>query len=330
MQKTIHAILTAIALCTCQAWAADKFTLKDLSRYEGVWKREGKDPEGKPLINYKLNRINTNTALMRSITLFLDPDSLEVKRSGTAWIGLSPSGENFHALNFSSSGQVSEFVHTPKSGRFLNQTMGTETNGSYWIRTQMEEFLSDTEFRATVMNVTTNGTFTEQVREGNYKKTNRSSVEDLVEHKELVFGNWGKNQPISQLAPMKRLLGHWQVKDSNGKEELHCHFRYVGNGRWLLESFKFPGGGAGINVSGVDPLTGQLALWSVGKNFMGKIGRWDELDKNVLGQVEGSWRLVREFPDAKTYKAHGQQLKNGSFVDDHEKGYTAKFVEESK
>ena len=322
--------MTAIALCTCQAWAADKFTLKDLSRYEGVWKREGKDPEGKPLINYKLNRIDTNTALMRSITLFLDPDSLEVKRSGTAWIGLSPSGENFHALNFSSSGQVSEFVHTPKSGRFLNQTMGTETNGSYWIRTQMEEFLSDTEFRATVMNVTTNGTFTEQVREGNYKKTNRSSVEDLVEHKELVFGNWGKNQPISQLAPMKRLLGHWQVKDSNGKEELHCHFRYVGDGKWLVESFNFPGGGAGVNVSGIDPLTGQLALWSIGKNFMGKIGRWDELDKNVLGQVEGSWRLVREFPDAKTYKAHGQQLKNGSFVDDHEKGYTAKFVEESK
>ena len=89
-----------------------------------------------------------------------------------------------------------------------------------------------------------------------------------------------------------------------------------------------PGGYAGVNVSGVDPLTGQLALWSVGRNFMGKNGRWDEMDKNVLGQVQGSSRLVREFPNAKTYKAHWQQLKNGSFVDDHEKGYTAKFVEE--
>ena len=180
------------------------------------------------------------------------------------------------------------------------------------------------------MNVTTNGTFKEKVLEGNFKKTNRSSVEDLVEHKELVFGNWNKNQPISQLAPMKRLLGHWQVKDSNGKEELNCHFQYVGNARWMVEFFKFPGGGAGLNVSGVDPLTGELALWSVGKNFMGKIGRWDELDKNVLGQVQGSSRLVREFPNAKTYKAHWQQLKNGSFVDYPEKGYTAKFVEESK
>jgi hypothetical protein len=330
MQKIVHAILTAIALCTCQAWAADKFTLKDLSRYEGVWKREFKDKEGKPHINYMLNQIDTNTALMRSVQLNLDPVSLEVGWSGAGWIGLSPSGENFHGLGFLSGGQVFEGVKTPKNGKFLNQTMGTGTNGSHFLFTGVEEFLSDTEIRVTEMNVTTNGTLKEQVREGNYKKTNRASVEDLVEHKELVFGNWGKNQPISQLAPMKRLLGHWQVKDSNGKEELHCHFRYVGNGRWLLESFKFPDGRAGLNVSGVDPLTGELALWSVGKNFMGKIGRWDELDKNVLGQVQGSSRLVREFPDAKTYKAHWQGLTKGSYVDSREKGYTAKLVEESK
>jgi hypothetical protein len=327
MQKIVHAILTAIALCTCQAWAADKFTLKDLSRYEGVWKREFKDKEGKHRINYMLNRTDTNTALMRSVQLILDPVSLEVGWSIAGWIGLSPSGENFHALGFSSSGQVFEGVKTPKNGRLLNQMMGTGTNGSQWFGTGVDEFLSDTEIRVTEMNVTTNGTLKEQVREGNFKKTNRSSLDDLVQHKEVVFG---ENQPISQLAPMKRLLGHWQVKDSNGKEELHCHFRYFGNGRWLLESFNFPGEGAGLNVSGVDPLTGQLALWSVGKNFMGKIGRWDELDKNVLGQVEGSSRLVREFPDAKTYKAHWQGLTKGSYVDSREKGYTAKFVEESK
>ena len=98
----------------------------------------------------------------------------------------------------------------------------------------------------------------------------------------------------------------------------------------MVEYWNFADGGAGVNVSGVDPLTGELALWSIGKNFMGKIGRWDELDKNVLGQVEGSSRLVREFPDAKTYKAHWQGLTKGSYVDSREKGYTAKFVEESK
>ena len=330
MQKTIHAILTAIAFCTCQAWAAETFTLKDLSRYEGVWKREFKNRAGKHQLHYMLNRIDTNTALMRSVNLGLDPDSFEVKWSGTGWTALSPSGENFQALGFGSNGQVFETVTTPKNGRLLKQTMGTGTNGSHFLYTRVEEFLSDTEIRVTVMNVTTNGTFTEKVLEGNFKKTNRASIADLVEHKELVFGNWNKNQPISQLAPMKRLLGHWQVKDSNGKEELNCHFRYVGNARWMVEFFKFSGGDAGFNVSGVDPLTGQLALWSVGKNFMGKIGRWDELNKNVLGQVQGGSRLVREFPNAKTYKAHWQQLKNGSFVDDHEKGYTAKFVEESK
>ena len=76
MQKIVHAILTAIALCTCQAWAADKFTLKDLSRYEGVWKREFKDKEGKPQLHYMLNRIDTSTALMHSWQMSLDPDSL--------------------------------------------------------------------------------------------------------------------------------------------------------------------------------------------------------------------------------------------------------------
>jgi len=135
MQKIVHAILTAIALCTCQAWAADKFTLKDLSRYEGVWKREFKDKEGKPHINYMQNQIDTNTALMRSLYLFLDPDSLEVKGSANFWRGLSPSGENFHALGFSSSGQVIEAVKTPKNGRFLNQMMVTGTNGSHGFST---------------------------------------------------------------------------------------------------------------------------------------------------------------------------------------------------
>ena len=61
MQKTIHAILTAVALCTCQAWAADTFTLKDLSRYEGVWKREFKNQEGKPQLVYIQHRINNQS-----------------------------------------------------------------------------------------------------------------------------------------------------------------------------------------------------------------------------------------------------------------------------
>ena len=330
MLNNIFIILAAIALCTCQAWAADTFTLKDLSRYEGVWKREFKNQEGKPQLVYIQHRIDTNTALMRSFQLDLDPDSLEVKWSITGWTGLSPSGENFHGLGFASGGQVFEIVRIPKRGKFLYQMMGTGTNGSHWFYTQVQEFLSDTEIRVTQMIVTTNGTFTEKVLKGNFKKTNRSSIEDLVQHKELVFGNWNKNQPISQLAPMKRLLGHWQVKDSNGKEELNCHFRYHGDGKWMVEYWNFAGGGAGVNVSGVDPLTGELALWSVGKNFMGKIGRWDELDKDVLGQVQGGGRLVREFPDAKTYKAHWQGLTKGAYVDARQKGYTAKLVEESK
>ena len=90
---------------------------------------------------------------MRSFQLGVNPDSLEVGWSGTAWIGLSPSGENFQALGFASNGQVFETLKTPKNGRFLNQTMGTETNGSYWIRTQMEEFLSDTEIGSSSVSV---------------------------------------------------------------------------------------------------------------------------------------------------------------------------------
>ncbi|MSU85822.1 MAG: hypothetical protein EXS21_12070 [Pedosphaera sp.] len=182
------------------------------------------------------------------------------------------------------------------------------------------------------MNIIRGGTFTEQGPVTTAKKTNRSSIDDLVEHKELVLNKWNDLQPLSQLAPLKRLLGHWQVKDSTGKEELNCNFFYRGGKKWLVETYRFAGAGgsAGVNVSGIDPLTGQLALWSVGENFIGKIGRWDELDKNVLGQVQHGSRLVREFPDAKTYNAHWQQLTKGSFVDRTEGAYTAKFVEEIK
>lgn len=309
---------------------AAQLTLKDLSRYEGVWKTERKDQAGKPQLSYRENRIHTNTALMSSVELNLDPESREVTSAHMGWVGLSPSGEQFQSLRFSSGGWVSEAVMVPKSGGFVNQVSVTLTNGSRFAFTGVDDFLSDTEMRNTWMNVIGGGTFTEQGRVTTSKKTNRSSIADLVEHKELVMDKWNDLQPLSQLAPMKRLLGHWQVKDSTGKEELNCWFNYRGGKKWLVERWDFGGGSAGVNVSGIDPLTGQLALWSLGRNFMGKTGRWDELSKDVLGQVQGGSRLVREFPDAMTYQAHWQQLKNGSFVDRKDTSYTAKLVEESR
>lgn len=310
---------------------AAQLTLKDLSRYEGVWKTERKDQAGKPQLSYRQNRIHTNTALMSSVEINLDPESREVTSAQVGWVGLSRSGEQFYALTFSSGGWVAESVKVPKSGGFVNQVSATLTNGSRFTFTGVDDFLSDTELRSTWVNVIGGGTFTEQGRVTTSKKTDRSSIADLVEHKELVIDNkWRDLQPLAQLAPLKRLLGHWQVKDSAGKEELNCWFDYRGGKKWLVERWDFGGGNAGLNISGIDPLTGNLTLWSIGRDFMGKTGRWDELSKDVLGQVQGGFRIVREFPDAKTYQAHWQQLTNGSFVDRKDTSYTAKLVEESK
>mgnify|MGYP001378221307 CR=1 FL=1 len=79
---------------------AAQLTLKDLSRYEGVWKTERKDQAGKPQLSYRENRIHTNTALMSSVEINLDPESREVTSAQAGWVGLSRSGEQFYALTF--------------------------------------------------------------------------------------------------------------------------------------------------------------------------------------------------------------------------------------
>src|SRR5206468_889585 len=120
---------------------------------------------------------------------------------------------------------------------------------------------------------------------------------------------------------------HWQSKKAQDQEGLDCLFEYRGGKHWVVERWKFSGGDAGINISGMDPTSGDLGLWSAGKFFTGKSGRWDDLGNQKLGQVQGNGRIVREFPDSKTFNAHWQFLQKGSFDDVKDRNYTSTRVE---
>ena len=125
------------------------------------------------------------------------------------------------------------------------------------------------------------------------------------------------------LAPLARVLGRWVVEGSDGEPELTIRFNPTARRRWIAERWRFRDGSGGLNISGVDPSSGRLGLWTVSSNFIGPAGRWDVLSDTELGQVQGRARLVRNFSSDDSFAAHWQDLREGVFVDREEGGYVA-------
>jgi hypothetical protein len=76
MHRRLIRIIAVFALVSCQGFAAEKLTLKDLSRYEGVWESDPKQDQGSVYIGYNEHRILSDYGLKQQIHVDVDPVSL--------------------------------------------------------------------------------------------------------------------------------------------------------------------------------------------------------------------------------------------------------------
>ena len=92
---------------------------------------------------------------------------------------------------------------------------------------------------------------------------------------------------------LERLLGNWESKDNDGKVILKISWNAWAMGNLLIEYFTFLNekgelANKGMNVTGIDPASGRITMWSIGKNGFGRSGGWDFISDNITGQRQGT------------------------------------------
>ena len=75
----------------------------------------------------------------------------------------------------------------------------------------------------------------------------------------------------------------------------------------------------------MDPSSGRLTTWSVGKNGFQRRGGWDVLSDKVTGQRQNNDRIIRRFENNDTVTVYWQSKKNGEYFGERGK-YTLKRV----
>lgn len=306
--------------------AENKVALSDLARAQGIWKAEFKDPQGNARVAYDWRWQVEPLQVMRHVRFTLDADTKHVVDEWAGFVTVDPNQQQFQGLYFGSAGWVGETTSVPTDKGHVVQVSITGTNRSHFRVTVHEEYESDTAFVSTSKGVMYAGNYVERGEVYRFQKVDRTLLE-LMDSGQIVFPE--VDEPIAALAPLSRLVGRWRSADDSGTISHDLRWNLRMGKKWLIERWQIGGesGSGGFNVSGIDPVTGMLSLWSIGSNFMGKSGRWDVISDKILGQVQGNSRLVREFPDDNTFKAHWQVLRAGSFVDvpaDQAERYTAK------
>lgn len=321
-------VTTVLALASPALGAPNTVKLSDLSGTEGIWKSEFNDAEGNDRVAYDMRWLNEPYQVMRHVRVTVNPKTKTPVEMWAGFVKVDPSQQQFEGLYFSTAGWVGETSGVPTDNGHVIHVSITGTNRSRFHMTVHERRESDTAFTSSSKSILYGGRFIEGGEVQRFTKVDQT-FRELMDNGAIVFEEVA--EPIEALAPLSRLLGRWQSADRAGTTSHDLRWSLRMDKKWLIERWRVGGesGSGGFNVSGVDPATGMLTLWSISSDFMGKIGRWDVISDTVLGQVQGDARLIREFPDPDTFKAHWQIRRAGSFVDvpaDQAEPYTVKRV----
>jgi hypothetical protein len=292
-------------------------TLDDLSGLAGTWKATI-DSGGEELVQYSVYRVREDLNALTQTILTVNPETKVVERSGFGFIGIPRRTNQIQGLYFESTGLWAETIGTLTDNGLLLEGFGTLPNARRLAATLEYEFGED-QLKVKWSNlVSPQGRNTEGYEVVN-SRLDYASGRELARGEGLQPSNRG-NSLDESLSPLQNLLGNW-----NAEEGHNLSWRPRASGRWIQESWQLPNGLAGLNVSGLDPTTGQLTLWAAGRNMIGRTGYWNVLDDNVLAQTQVASRLVRKFMDSDegvSFSARWEALEDGKFVET-ENGYTA-------
>lgn len=171
-------------------------------------------------ITYAVYRKMQAPEVLTVVSYGVDPKSKKVLDSFFGYVGVDPSTNQFTGLFFSNEGWVSSALVVPAGRGLVYQVDTILSNHVHTAATLFEEWESDTVTTMTWKNILQNGTFLAQGKPARFVKMSES-MRELRESGAIVFPT--DNEPISALAPLKRLAGRWEGKDASGSGEVIEH-----------------------------------------------------------------------------------------------------------
>jgi len=323
----------AFSLSQPKAIAQDQITKELLTRESGVWFAESTNTEGEKINNYSWFWYVDELELGRAVHFNVNAETKKLISSLHVYTTVNKSGKQTESRIFNSNGDVGTAVGLINGNKSIIRFQGVNTNNIIFSGTIKKELSEDgLKSHETWNDLIFNGNYVESTPKREHKKLEASSIQPLFQEGKILPAEERKTADF--LEPFEKLIGRWEMKNEKGNVALKIQWRLSAMGSLLVEKYdyineKSETSGGGINITGIDPSSGRLTMWSVGKNGFLRRGGWDFISDNVAGQRQGNNRLIRKLEDDNTITAYWQSKKNGEYTGENDK-YTLKRVVETE
>jgi len=316
-----------------KAIAQDQITKELLTRESGVWFSESTNTEGEKINNYSRYRYVDELELTRGVHLNVNAGTKKLISALHVFTSVNESGKQTESLLFNSNGDVGTSVGLFNGNLNIIRFQGVNTNNIIFSGTIKKEISEDrATSHETWSDLIFNGNYVESTPKREIRKLDNTDLRSLFQNGEILPP---ENVGAAKFAePFEKLIGRWERKNKDGNVALKIRWRMIGMGKLLIEDFTFfnekgEEGNSGINATGIDPASGQITMWSIGKNGFRRSGGWDFISDDTTGQRQGNNRLIRKLEDDNTITAYWQSKKNGEYTGENDK-YTLKRVVETE
>ena len=336
----IHNIIISIGLLSGafilsqpKAIAQDQITKELLTRESGVWFAESTNTEGEKINNYSWFWYVDELELGRGVHFNVNAETKKLISSLHVYTVVNESGKQTESLFFNSEGNVGKSVGLFNGNTNIIRFQGVNTNNIIFSGTIKKDLSEDgLKSHETWSNLIFNGNYVESTPKREHTKLEATNMQPLFEEGKILRPEETKTADF--LDPFEKLIGRWERKNKDGNVALEIRWRMSGMGKLLIENFTFfnekgEEGNSGINATGIDPASGQITMWSIGKNGFRRSGGWDFISDDTTGQRQGNNRLIRKLEDGNTITAYWQSKENGKYTGENGK-YTLKRVVETE
>ena len=326
---SIGLLAGAFIFSQSKAIAQDQITKELLTRESGTWFSESTNTEGEKFNNYSGYWYVDELELARGVHLNVNAATKKLISALHVYTSVNESGKQTESLLLNSNGDVGTSVGLFNGNLNLIRFHGVNTNNITFSGTIKKELSEDgATSHETWSDLIFNGNYVESTPKREIRKLDGTDLRSLFQNGEILLP---ENVETAKFAePFQKLIGRWEGKNKDGNVALKIRWRMSGMGKLLIENFTFfnekgEEGNSGINATGIDPASGQITMWSIGKNGFRRSGGWDFISDDTTGQRQGNNRLIRKLEDDNTITAYWQSKKNGEYTGKNGK-YTLKRV----
>ncbi len=319
----------AFILLQPNAIAQDQITKELLTRESGVWFAESTNTEGEKINNYSWFWYVDELELGRGVHFNVNAETKKLISSLHVYTTVNKSGKQTESIFFNSNGDVGTSTGLIDGNKSIIRFQGVNTNNIIFSGTIKKELTEDgLKSHETWNDLIFNGNYVESTPKRENRKLIDTNLMSLFQNGEIISP--AEKETVDFLKPLEKLIGRWEMKNEKENFTRKIQWRLSGMGSLLVEKFDYINekneiSGGGINITGIDPSSGRLTIWSVGKNGFQRRGGWDFISDKVTGQRQNNSRIIRTFEDDNTVTVYWQSKKNGIYSGESGK-YTLKRV----